>query len=121
MAFTLIHKTVIEYLDHANPAYFPERAPESFVIKNNLLQKYFSAMPPPVCQALLDWFPDKKGLASGLVIAGFGSGALFFTPAVNALQQKFLEMPTYLGKTVETVTEGGKMFAKVSIRSSGFD
>ena len=49
------------------------------------------------------------------MIAGFGSGALFFTPAVNALQQRFLEMPTYLGKTVETVTEGGKMFAKVSI------
>ena len=64
-------------------------------------------------QALLDWFPDKKGLASGLVIAGFGSGALFFTPAVNALQQKFLQMPTYLGKSVETITEGGKMFAKV--------
>ena len=66
-------------------------------------------------QALLDWFPDKKGLASGLVIAGFGSGALFFTPAVNALQQKFLQMPTYLGKSVETITEGGKMFAKVLI------
>ena len=65
---------------------------------------------------MLDWFPDKKGLASGLVIAGFGSGALFFTPAVNALQQKFLAMPTYLGKSVETVTEGGKMFAKVSLK-----
>ena len=25
-------------------------------------------------QALIDWFPDRKGLASGLVIAGFGSG-----------------------------------------------
>ena len=31
------------------------------------------AYTPPV-QALLQWFPDKKGLASGLTIAGFGSG-----------------------------------------------
>merc|ERR1719187_7895 len=36
---------------------------------------YGCAYTPPI-QALIDWFPDKKGLASGLVIAGFGSGAL---------------------------------------------
>ena len=36
---------------------------------------YGCAYTPPL-QALIDWFPDRKGLASGLVIAGFGSGAL---------------------------------------------
>jgi OFA family oxalate/formate antiporter-like MFS transporter len=46
---------------------------------------------------LIDWFPDKKGLASGLVIAGFGSGALFFTPMMNMLTNKFSTLPTYLG------------------------
>ena len=30
-------------------------------------------------QALIDWFPDRKGLASGLVIAGFGSGLSWLT------------------------------------------
>merc|ERR1712223_1344802 len=50
---------------------------------------------PPI-QALIDWFPDKRGLASGVVIAGFGSGALFFTPAMNSLMQKFSVMPQYL-------------------------
>jgi hypothetical protein len=39
---------------------------------------------------LIEWFPDKRGLASGVVIAGFGSGALFFTPAMSALMQKVL-------------------------------
>ena len=45
---------------------------------------YGCAYTPPL-QALMDWFPDKKGLASGLVIAGFGSGALVFTPVINTL------------------------------------
>ena len=36
-------------------------------------------------QTMLDWFPDRRGLASGLVIAGFGSGALAFTPLVQNL------------------------------------
>ena len=40
-------------------------------------------------KALIDWFPDRKGLASGLVIAGFGSGALFFTPMMNMFTSKF--------------------------------
>ena len=53
---------------------------------------YGCAYTPPL-QALIDWFPDKKGLASGLVIAGFGSGALFFTPAVNSLASYFSVMP----------------------------
>jgi hypothetical protein len=73
---------------------------------------YGATYTPPL-QALLDWFPDKKGLASGFVIAGFGSGALFFTPMMNFLQKQFVVMPQYLGKTIETVTEGGKMFAQV--------
>ena len=37
---------------------------------------------------MLDWFPDRRGLASGLVIAGFGSGALAFTPLVQILCER---------------------------------
>jgi len=29
------------------------------------------------------WFPDKKGLASGLIAAGLGSGAIVFAPLAN--------------------------------------
>ena len=52
-------------------------------------------------------------MASGIVIAGFGSGALFFAPMMNMLSAKFAQMPEYLGKSIETVNEGGKLFAKV--------
>ena len=37
-------------------------------------------------QALIEWFPDRKGLASSLAIAGFGSGALVFAPLMNNMQ-----------------------------------
>lgn len=31
------------------------------------------------------WFPDKRGLISGLAVAGFGAGAFFFAPLARAL------------------------------------
>merc|ERR1719495_322762 len=71
-----------------------------------------SVYTPPV-QTIIDWFPDRKGLASGIVIAGFGSGALYFTPMMNLLTNKFCSMPTYLGQSLDIVVEGGKQFAKV--------
>ena len=40
---------------------------------------------------MLDWFPDRRGLASGLVIAGFGSGALAFTPLVQNLCRRWAD------------------------------
>ena len=64
---------------------------------------YGCSYTPPI-QALIEWFPDKRGMASGIVIAGFGSGALFFTPMMNMMSAKFAKMPDYLGKSVETIT-----------------
>lgn len=51
---------------------------------------------PPI-QTLVSWFSDKKGTASGITIAGFGSGALLFTPAMQSLMQKFSTLPEYVG------------------------
>jgi len=84
------------------------------VYAGNLLSGcgYGCAYTPPI-QALINWFPDKKGLASGLVIGGFGSGALFFTPAITAMATKFSTLPTYLGSSLEVVVENGRQFAKV--------
>lgn len=69
---------------------------------------------PPV-QTLVSWFPDRRGLASGLTIAGFGSGALIFTPAVEKLMDMFSRMPTYVGPAdqVQTTVEGGRVLADV--------
>lgn len=37
--------------------------------------------------ALVKWFPDKKGLITGLAVAGFGAGALFFAgPAAQLMK-----------------------------------
>ena len=70
---------------------------------------------PPV-QTLMQWFPDKKGIASGLTIAGFGSGALVFTPAMQYLMKKFAKMPEYLGPASDFVTKtiDGKLFAEAN-------
>ena len=70
------------------------------------------AYTPPVA-TLMEWFPDKKGVASGLTIAGFGSGALLFTPTVQYLMKQFAKMPEYLGPvgSVATKSVDGKLFA----------
>lgn len=70
---------------------------------------------PPI-QTLFNWFPDKKGLVSGLVVAGFGSGALVFTPVVTALTKVFAKMPEYLGKAEDFTTSvvDGKLMAMVN-------
>ena len=56
----------------------------------------------------------RKGLATGIVIGGFGSGALFFAPSMNYLMSKFSVAPAFLGSSgVDLVTEGGRQFALV--------
>jgi len=73
------------------------------------------AYTPPVA-TLMQWFPDKKGIASGLTIAGFGSGALLFTPAVQYLMKYFAQMPTYLGPSSDFVQKvsSGKLYVEIN-------
>lgn len=51
---------------------------------------------PPVAM-LLQWFPDRKGFASGACLVGFGAGALLATPLISALLRTFRVAPEYLG------------------------
>merc|ERR1711892_448133 len=90
------------------------------VYTGNLLSGlgYGCAYTPPI-QALINWFPDKKGLASGLVIGGFGSGALFFTPAINAMCVKFSTLPTYLGNSLEVVVGTGNTGVAAGLATIG--
>ena len=54
----------------------------------------------------LKWFPDKRGVASGLIAAGYGSGAAFFNPIFAQLirgigyQSTFLYTGLVLGAVV---------------------
>lgn len=64
---------------------------------------------------LIRWFPDRRGMATGMAIMGFGGGAMIGAPLKEALLKFYYEAPQYLGKVgdVALVTEGGKRFAEV--------
>jgi OFA family oxalate/formate antiporter-like MFS transporter len=49
--------------------------------------------------AALKWFPDKRGLASGLIAAGFGSGSALFIPLIASIikQQDYRAAFLYTG------------------------
>ena len=69
------------------------------------------AYTPPL-QALIEWFPDRKGLAGGLTIGGFGSGAIILTPLFGYLSSIFQKLPEFAGslESVKTITKSGKLF-----------
>jgi MFS family permease len=45
---------------------------------------------------LIRWFPDRRGMATGLAIMGFGGGAMVGTPLADVLMQRFAT-PTSVG------------------------
>jgi MFS family permease len=45
---------------------------------------------------LIKWFPDRRGMATGMAIMGFGGGALIGTPLANLLINHF-KTPTTVG------------------------
>ena len=65
---------------------------------------------------LIRWFPDRRGLAAGMAIMGFGGGAIIGVPLKEFLIRTFFEAPQYLGPVsdVELVTEQGRRYANVS-------
>jgi MFS family permease len=65
---------------------------------------------------LIRWFPDRRGMATGMAIMGFGGGAIIGAPAKEFLLRFFYRAPEYLGTrdAVELVTEGGIRFANVA-------
>ncbi|HJL42709.1 MAG TPA: OFA family MFS transporter [Myxococcales bacterium LLY-WYZ-16_1] len=64
---------------------------------------------------LVRWFPDRRGMATGIAIMGFGGGAMIAKFMIDPLIRAFYQAPEYLGAkgAVELVTEGGKRFARV--------
>ena len=64
---------------------------------------------------LIRWFPDRRGMAAGLAIMGFGGGAMIGTPMKEYFIRLFYRAPEYLGtqSQVELVTEAGRRFSEV--------
>lgn len=46
---------------------------------------------------LVRWFPDRRGMATGMAIMGFGGGSLIATPLKEFLLKQFYRAPEYLG------------------------
>ena len=64
---------------------------------------------------LIRWFPDRRGMAAGMAIMGFGGGAMIGTPMKEYFIRLFYRAPEYLGtqSQVELATEAGRRFAEV--------
>ena len=65
---------------------------------------------------LIRWFPDRRGMATGMAIMGFGGGAMIAKFTIDKLLETFYKVPEYLGSldSVELITEGGRRFADIS-------
>mmetsp|Transcript_25191 Transcript_25191/g.60614 ORF Transcript_25191/g.60614 Transcript_25191/m.60614 type:complete len:447 (-) Transcript_25191:30-1370(-) len=68
----------------------------------------------PAVAVLLKWFPNEKGLASGLAVMGYGAGGMVAAPVAQTLLDRFSCAPDFVGRTSEvtTVTQHGQLFAQ---------
>ncbi len=65
---------------------------------------------------LIRWFPDRRGMATGMAIMGFGGGAMIATPLKEGLLRVFYRAPEFLGPAdaVSLSTREGVRFAEVA-------
>jgi MFS family permease len=62
---------------------------------------------------LMQWFPEKKGFASGACLVGFGGGGMIAAPLFTSLLSQNRVAPEYLGSvdTVPLINYHGKLVA----------
>jgi MFS family permease len=63
---------------------------------------------------LIKWFPDRRGMATGFAIGGFGGGAMIGAPLANILINYF-KTPTSVGVWETFVTMGAIYFVFMTI------
>jgi hypothetical protein len=72
---------------------------------------------------MLKWFPDRRGLATGLGLTAFGGGAMVATPLMDMLTAAHFVAPEYLGSaldgSVALVTDAGRQFALAGADAAG--
>lgn len=64
---------------------------------------------------LLKWFPDRRGMAAGMAIMGFGGGAIIGAPLKEWLLKVYFQAPMVLGVVgdVALETHNGQQYAKI--------
>jgi MFS family permease len=63
---------------------------------------------------LIKWFPDRRGMATGMAIMGFGGGAMIGAPLANLLMNYF-KTPTSVGVWETFLAMGGIYFVFMMI------
>ena len=65
---------------------------------------------------LIRWFPDRRGMATGMAIMGFGGGAMIGAPLKEALIRLFYSAPEYVGAldAVALTTESGRRYVEMT-------
>ncbi|MEJ2094981.1 MAG: OFA family MFS transporter [Gammaproteobacteria bacterium] len=65
---------------------------------------------------LIRWFPDRRGMATGLAIMGFGGGAMIGAPLKEYFIKLYYQAPEYLGSVadVDLITRAGQRFVEVA-------
>ncbi len=65
---------------------------------------------------LIRWFPDRRGMATGLAIMGFGGGAMIAKFMIEPMMKLFYIAPEYLGTidSVNLLTEAGRRVVEVA-------
>ena len=68
---------------------------------------------------LIKWFPDRRGMATGMAIMGFGGGAMIGAPLADKLM-KFFATPDSVGVWQTFVTMGSIYFVVMLIGAFGY-
>ena len=68
---------------------------------------------------LIKWFPDRRGMATGMAIMGFGGGAMIGAPLANTLMNYFAT-PASIGVWETFATMGVLYFVAMMIGSLGY-
>lgn len=65
---------------------------------------------------LIRWFPDRRGMATGIAIMGFGGGAMLGKPMIDGFLEYFYHAPEYLGAadSMELITQGGRRMVEIA-------
>jgi MFS family permease len=68
---------------------------------------------------LIKWFPDRRGMATGMAIMGFGGGALIGSPLADQLMKRFAT-PTSVGVFETFLTMGTIYFVAMLCGAFGY-
>ena len=65
---------------------------------------------------LIRWFPDRRGMAAGMAIMGFGGGAMIGAPMKEYFLKLFYKAPDYLGPVADLnlITEAGRRYVDIA-------